>query len=411
MKWTEHQLGDLLKVKHGYAFKSQYFADSGEWIVVTPGSFFEAGGFRERGEKAKFYQGPVPESFILAKGDLIIAMTEQAEGLLGSAALVPESDRYLHNQRIGLISVIDPKKADLRFLYRLFNTYEVRHQISASASGTKVRHTAPERIYRVVVRLPDLPSQRRIADVLSAYDELIETNRRRMGLLEEAARVLYREWFVRLRHPACAKATARQPGHPRTGLPSGWQRKPLSALSGFLNRGIAPHYDDSAEGLVLNQKCIRNQQLDLGPARHQSREVPDGKRVRRHDILINSTGEGTLGRVAQVHTEIPNCTVDSHVTIVRPSEEIGPHYLGLAVMAFEPMLMTAGRGATNQTELARDTIGELSILVPDRETVRRFEEHAEPIFTQVLTLQNQNRQLRAARDLLLPKLMSGRIEV
>ena len=405
MKLVRKRIGDLGHVVTGKTppTKTQSFF-GGDYLFVTPSDLVFDHYFCRRTETTltELSRERFPNQFIPAGSVMFTCIGNT----IGKCAIA--SDWCLTNQQIN--SIVEDGRCDSRYLYYLLCAQAGRIRGLASGAATPIINKTDFANVEVVVH-DDPKAQRRIADVLSAYDELIETNRRRMGLLEEAARVLYREWFVRLRHPASAKATAGQPGHPRTGLPAGWQRKPLSALSGFLNRGIAPHYDDTAEGLVLNQKCIRNQQLDLGPARHQSREVSEAKRVRRHDILINSTGEGTLGRVAQVHTEIPNCTVDSHVTIVRPSEEIGPHYLGLAVMAFEPMLMTAGRGATNQTELARDTIGELPILVPDRETVRRFEEHAEPIFTQVLTLQNQNRQLRAARDLLLPKLMSGRIAV
>ena len=101
-------------------------------------------------------------------------MTEQAPGLLGSSAWISESNRFLHNQRLGRIVDLDERRLDQRFLYYLFNTRSVRHQIAGSASGTKVRHTAPERIGRVEVNLPPLEVQRTIAATLTAYDELTE---------------------------------------------------------------------------------------------------------------------------------------------------------------------------------------------------------------------------------------------
>jgi type I restriction enzyme, S subunit len=160
-------------------------------------------------------------------------MTEQAEGLLGSSAWIPESNRYLHNQRLGLVVDLDESRLDKRYLYYLFNTAEVRHQIAASASGTKVRHTAPERIGRVEVNLPPIPSQRKIAKCLIAYDDLIENNLRRIALLEESARLLYREWFVRLRFP----------GHEHTrivdSVPEGWEKLKLGGPA-EINRETLP---------------------------------------------------------------------------------------------------------------------------------------------------------------------------
>jgi len=200
--WLTVQLSELLRVKHGFAFKSRYFESEGRYVLLTPGNFHEEGGFREQGEKQKFYTGDVPEGFTLEKDDLLVVMTEQAPGLLGSSAWILVADLYLHNQRLGRVVDVNERRTDKRFLYYLFNTRDVRHQISGSASGTKVRHTSPERIGRVRVRLPPLGTQRRIAETLSAYDDLIENNRRRMVLLEEAARQLYREWFVASTSPA-----------------------------------------------------------------------------------------------------------------------------------------------------------------------------------------------------------------
>ena len=162
---------------------------------------------------------------MLNEGDLIVAMTEQGPGLLGSSALIPESEKYLHNQRLGLIQEIDNEVLDKYFLYYLFNTRAIRGQISGSATGTKVRHTAPERIYQVKITVPtDVNRQRRIASILSAYDDLIENNRRRIQLLEQAAWQLYKERFVYLRFPGHEHVKIKD------GVPEGWNMKTLGDL-------------------------------------------------------------------------------------------------------------------------------------------------------------------------------------
>ena len=187
---------------------------------------------------------------MLNEGDLIVAMTEQGPGLLGSAALIPESGKYLHNQRLGLIQEIDNEVLDKYFLYYLFNTRPVRGQISGSATGTKVRHTAPERIYQVKITVPtDVNQQRRIASVLSAYDDLIENNRRRIQLLEQAARLLYKEWFVHLRFPGHEDVKIKD------GVPEGWERKPLDEIAD-ITMGQSPksiYYNEDGNGLPFHQ--------------------------------------------------------------------------------------------------------------------------------------------------------------
>lgn len=260
-------------------------------------------------------------------------------------------------------------------------------------------------IHDLSVLIPTVEIQYRIAECLAAYDKLIENNRRRIILLDNTARLLYQEWFVHLRFPG------REHTAVANGIPTGWERRPLNSVTTFLKRGITPRYDDDAPGLVINQKCIRDGRLNLNFARHQSREFKPDRGIRLGDVLVNSTGEGTLGRVAQAKTDIENCTVDTHVTIVRPQPEIGIHYFGAAVMAWEPRFSTMGRGATNQTELSPGAIGEAEILLPPRTLVEQFESFAEPLSQQVTNLTAQNQKLRIARDLLLPRLMSGEITV
>jgi type I restriction enzyme S subunit len=133
--WRGCKLGDLLAIKHGFAFPGEHFVNSGSHIVLTPGNFLDEGGFKDKGNKERRYKGPVPNEYVLSEDNLIVAMTEQAEGLLGSSAMIPRSGLYLHNQRLGLVQIRDEAKTDKRFLYYLFNLKQVRQQIRASASG------------------------------------------------------------------------------------------------------------------------------------------------------------------------------------------------------------------------------------------------------------------------------------
>ena len=248
MSWRVVCLGDGIHIRHGFAFKSQHFTEDGKYVVLTPGNFHEEGGFRLRPGKDRSYAGNVPEDFILGDGDLIVAMTKQVR-LLGSSALIPEGDRYLHNQRLGLVDDINQDVFDKTFLYFLFNTRSVRQQISGSASGTKVHHTAPERIYRVKVRIPATRTQKKIGLALLRYDDLIENNRRRIQLLEQAARLLYKEWFVHLRFPGHEHVKIKD------GAPEGWEKIRLGDVA-RITMGQSPeskYYNEEGLGLPFHQ--------------------------------------------------------------------------------------------------------------------------------------------------------------
>ncbi|WP_294536943.1 restriction endonuclease subunit S [uncultured Rhodoblastus sp.] len=174
--WIERTLATLCDIKHGFAFKSEFFTSSGDYTLLTPGNFYEAGGYRDRDEKQKYYCGEIPKGYVLSEGDLLVAMTEQAAGLLGSPALIPASGKFLHNQRLGLLT----KKPDApwinEFFFHVFNTSAVRKAIHDSASGVKVRHTSPTKIGEVIVAFPkSTEEQRAIVAQLSDLD--IESQR------------------------------------------------------------------------------------------------------------------------------------------------------------------------------------------------------------------------------------------
>jgi type I restriction enzyme S subunit len=170
--WLEKKLSDLCDIKHGFAFKSEFFTDSGDYVLLTPGNFYESGGYRDRGEKQKYYTGEIPDGFVLSEGDLLVAMTEQAAGLLGSPILVPESGKFLHNQRLGLVTKKPGVPWTNEFFFHVFNTHAVRKAIHDGASGVKVRHTSPTKLGEVVVAFPALLSEQR--KIVAKLDALAE---------------------------------------------------------------------------------------------------------------------------------------------------------------------------------------------------------------------------------------------
>lgn len=187
------KLGELLEIKHGFAFESACFSDEGEYDLLTPGNFHEAGGFRAMGNQQKKYKGPVDPKWVLSPGAVLIAMTEQAEGLLGSALRVPTQGRWLHNQRMGLVEVKRPERLDLGYLFHWFNSPVTRQAVSVAASGTKVRHSSPSQLHALTISLPELSRQQNVARALDAWDSamfdakaLVQVlERRQQGLMQQ----------------------------------------------------------------------------------------------------------------------------------------------------------------------------------------------------------------------------------
>jgi type I restriction enzyme S subunit len=192
--WEMVPLGEFLQIKHGYAFDGKFFKPSGDHILMTPGHFHEEGGFRDQGERTKYFTGEIPHDYVLAKDALVVAMTEQTSGLLGSAAFVPETDRYLHNQRLGLIVDLDEKRLSKRFLFYVFNHPNLRVEIAKTSTGSKVKHTSPTKLRAVKVGIPPtLDEQEEIASALSTTQQKISVATNKKSQLQDLFRTLLHE--------------------------------------------------------------------------------------------------------------------------------------------------------------------------------------------------------------------------
>ncbi len=337
------------------------------------------------------------------RGDVVLT----TRGTLGNVAYYSENvpfDPVRINS--GMVTIkSDPQELLPPYVYYYLKSDLFQSQVKALQSGAAQPQLPIRDIKKIKFNYPDLPTQERIASILSAYDDLIENNRRRIALLEQAARLLYREWFVHFRFPGHETAKFVD------GLPEGWRKTTISEISDFLSRGITPKYDPEAQSLIINQKCIRQNRVSLEPARRQSKIIPDLKKVRKYDVLVNSTGAGTLGRIAQNFTEMELLTVDSHVTIVRAVQGLDPFWFGQAIIAQAALIETLGRGATNQTELSKDDLGRVEITLPPNDIQHAYGIISGSTFQQIDRLMEANQKLIAARDLLLPRLMDGRISV
>jgi type I restriction enzyme, S subunit len=397
--WQGIRLGDCLTIKHGYAFKGEHFGNKGTHIVLTPGNFFDEGGFKHKGDKEKWYSGSIPKEYILSQGDILIAMTEQAEGLLGSAAIVPKNDRYLHNQRLGLIQSFNG--FEKRFLYYLFNSQPVRQQIRASCSGVKVRHTSPSRIYEIKVEVPPLSIQRKIAAVLSAYDDLIENNLRRIKILEEMAQNLYREWFVNFRYPGWENG--RVVDSPLGQIPEGWEAVRLNDVC-HLTMGQSPKsefYNREGVGLPFHQGVTNFG--DRFPTEQLYCTV-NGRIAEQGDILFSV--RAPVGRINIANTRM---IIGRGLSAIR-------HKAGCQWFTFHLLKEnfkeedTMGGGTIFKSVTKSDMEG-ITFTLPINAIVQQFEETVEPWNKQIENLTRKNVTLRETRDLLLPKLISGELDV
>jgi type I restriction enzyme, S subunit len=399
--WQSVHLAEHVRIKHGFAFNGEHFSDRGEYIVLTPGNFIEAGGFKPKSGAEKYYTASPPGEFILRRGDLVIAMTEQAQGLLGSSAIIPVDNTYLHNQRIGLVEQISTA-TDRRFLYYFFNTSSVRDQIQATATGSKVRHTAPGRVERVTVLLPPLPTQRKVAAVLSAYDDLIENNNRRIKLLEEMAQRIYREWFVDFRFPGHEEVPLME--SELGPIPEGWEVRPFAALGDYVNGHAFKPDDWGSDGLpIIKIRELKNGVTDETP--RYSGDLGPKYAIADGDLLFSWSADldaylWTGGRA----------WLNQHLFRVDPADGFRPTFLFHALKERMVEFRSRAQGTTMR-HIKRVALTQVSCVVPPEARRNQLEEIVTPADGLALNLVRATRNLRATRDLLLPLLISGDIDV
>jgi len=402
----EQTLRGRIHVKHGYPFKSEHFSDKGEFIVLTPGNFWEAGGFKQQAGKEKFYDAEFPTEYLHKRGDLIVAMTEQAAGLLGSMAFVPEDNRYLHNQRIGKVTATSDD-VYLGFLYYAFRMQSVRTQLSNTASGSKVRHTSPERIYEISIPLPPAADQKHIAAVLSALDAKIDLNNRINAELEALAKTIYDYWFVQFDFPDAHGRPYRSSGGAmvwndtlKREIPAGWvddvlgnivenldsKRVPLSRQQREQRSGSVPYY--GATGLMgyVDDFLFDEDLLLL---------AEDGS-------VMDDRGKVIVQRVWG------KAWVNNHAHVLRPSSGWTVDLLYHALRDVSAVRMMSG---SIQKKITQDNLNATRLLVPPESLRRSLARSLRPIRERQKEASEESAVLTRLRDWLLPLLMNGQVRV
>lgn len=324
------------------------------------------------------------------QGDIVVSRV----GTYGVFAYVATKDKFCLGQNTAIII----PHINEKFLYYSLISAGTKEYLNKIVTGSTQKTISLKNIKAIPLSVPNDTIQERIADILSALDDKIELNNKINENLERQAMAIFKSWFVEYT-PFGGTA------------PKEWRNVILDNITSLVTRGIAPKYSDNSDQTVINQKCIRNHMIDLSLARKHTPKAINEKWLQYGDLLINSTGTGTLGRTAQVWFEPQNLTVDSHVTIVRPAKENLIFYIGLWGISNEKEIESLHTGSTGQTELPRERVKAMELLLPDDETLDRFHTIIAPMAAFIVSNKEENQRLAGLRDALLPKLMNGEIDV
>lgn len=343
----------------------------------------------------KSVDAPNSDKYILKPNDIVFARTG---GSTGRNYFYDGSDGVFVYAGFLIKFSIDPEKVNPKYVKYYCRSKQYNDWVQSFNTGSTRGNINAQTFGNMEIPLPDRKQQDYLVSILEPIDEKIKINKQINDNLMQQAATIFKSWFVEY--------------SPFDGIePKEWETVNLEKITSLISRGIAPKYSDNSDQIVINQKCIRNHMIDLSQARTHTPKVINEKWLRFGDLLINSTGDGTLGRAAQVWFQPQNITVDSHVTVVRPAKENLIFYIGLWGVLHEREIESLHTGSTGQTELPKERVKALELHLPDNGTLDRFNTLIAPMAAAIVSKQNENNKLATLRDALLPKLMSGEIDV
>lgn len=343
-------------------------------------------------------------------GDIIVTQ----RGTLGRVGFIPLDvgfDRFVVSQSQMKLTV-DSDVADPRFVYYYLKSPAVAQRLIGYASSSGVPHINLEIFRRFQVQLPALEIQCRVADTLTLFDDLIENNRRRIEILEQVALLLYQEYFVHFRLPY--NENTEFIDSELGSIPQGWKvcrtdeviesvggGTPSRKIDEYWLNGSVQWYTPSDLTRSMSSFAFNSADkiTELGLKKSSAKLFPAGS--------VMLTSRATIGEVSIAVSEAS--TNQGFITCI-PSENLTTNYLYFWLLDNVPVFEKLAGGATFK-ELRKSTFRELSILVPDERTMARFQEEVDPVMTLVKNLLQQNNVLRELHDFLLPRLVSGKLDI
>ena len=472
-EWINKTIEDIAKHQKGFAFKSKDYQEVG-CPVVRVSNFTEdsidCSSLYFVSEKIQ----KETEAVALIKNDVVIATVgswpKNPASIVGKTIRVPlEAEGSLLNQNAVRLRASGCENFDQIFLYYLLKDKKFSDYIVSTAQGSANQASITLKdIYGYSFDYPSDTERRKISEILDSLDNKIQLNRETNQTLEAMAQALFKSWFVdfdpvfdniiahnlahnnaplhnipepllphaqrRLNVHNVGRGSARQTAahafhhlfpqafeqsdEPSVGIqgwvPKGWGVKTLADITTELRRGISPKYAEKTGIRVINQKCIRHHEVNYSLCRLNDpalRKI-EGRELEIGDVLVNSTGVGTLGRVAPVKFLDEATVVDSHVTVVRSNPAIYPTFVFAQLMiAKEWEIEALGEGSTGQTELSRKILSEQTVLCPNVKLLKAVDNIFEGLADKSVSNSRQLKELESLRDTLLPKLISGELRI
>lgn len=421
MELKKYKIGDLVQVTRGASLGGEFYATQGNYVRLTCGNFdYRNNCFKENQSKDNiYYTGGFKEEFLLEKGDIITPLTEQAIGLLGSTARIPESGKYIQSQDIAKIDC-NESLLDKDFAFYLISSACVKQQLSAAAQQTKIRHTSPDKIKECTVWIPSLDIQKRIGRILTDIDNKIAINRQINDNLEAMARQLYDYWFVQFDFPNEEGKPYKSSGGAmvwneklKREIPTSFDVKSLSEIIEVKDgTHDSPKPQDNGY-FLLTSKHLTERGLDYASAYKISKEdyesINKRSKVDTNDILFSMIG--TIGNSYFVEETNINFAIKNMALFKTSAKRWFSEYMYLYLSSCDYKHYEGNSlSGSIQKFVSLRTLRDMPILYHE-DIIKVFAKEVRNIITMMVNLRKENIELTKQRDELLPLLMNGQASV
>ena len=406
VKWPTKRLGELAEFRNGVNYNKTSF---GKGVKVVGVSDFQDYTKPKYEELAQINpEGIVTERNILRDGDIVFVRSNGNRELIGRSLFIERPPEEVTHSAFTIRLRFNSREVYAKFYAYCFRTPLIRQGLTASGGGTNISNLNQDILNALEVPLPPLPMQRRIANILSAYDDLIANSQRRIKILEEMARALYREWFVHFRFPGNEKLP--RVASPLGEIPRGWEVKKLAHVA-EVNRAQINQRNAPDELHYVDISSVSPGQIDTVTT-HAFADAPGrARRIVRHGDVLWSCVRPNRRSHAQVMHPKPDTIASTGFAVLTatcvPSTFL---YFATTTDDFVTYLTNNATGAAYPAVTAA-TFEKADLLIPPTPLLKMFGEATIPMSEQIHTLHSQNQNLRCTRDLLLPRLLSGQVSL
>jgi restriction endonuclease S subunit len=408
MAYRQVRLGDYFKFEKGLGYKGEFLAEESDVAMIGMDSHNVGGGYKDNSEKP--YSGPYKPEHVVEVGDVIFAATEQGFGLLASPLMVPDSAKFqtfIYSHHV--LKAFPVKEGFLpEFLYNIFRVERFRDKAAYGDTGTTVRALPAEVLEDQLVPLPDLPTQQAINEIIALIDQQIANNKSLSHSLENLAQAMFKSWFIDF-DPVHVKKSGEKPfamdDETAALFPDSFEESELGMIPKGWAKGLLGDHVSPKKGISITKKSTRPGEIPVVAGGLEPAYFHDTSNSKYPSVAISASG-ANAGFVRLYLKDI----WASDCSVLNSENSSHPYFWYLLLKHNQELIYSMQQGAA-QPHIYPSDLMRIPTVVASRELLDKFEKFTTNIFMLVRNNELNSLSLSGIRDLLLPRLISGELQI